>query len=100
MPAFEGCGPERGSPEMDALQFDLHDVLLGHALDAAFRTARCAAAVIEADHFRGRQEYADSFGLPMVLRYSFDGRRLVLELEYDAEEDARLAAAPAHAAAA
>ena len=89
-------GPAFDSYELDALQFDLQDMLVGNVFDAAFRIARCAGCVSGYTESRGSLDFIDSTGLPYRLVYSFDGQRLVLELEYDEHQDAALAALPLH----
>ena len=90
-------GPAFDSQELDALQFDLQDVLVGNVFDAAFRIARSAGCVNGYRESRGSQDFIDSTGMPYRLVHSFDGRRLVLELQYDGDEAADHAASPAHA---
>lgn len=89
-------GPAFDSHELDALQFDLQDVLVGNVFDAAFRIARSAGCVNGFRESRGTQDFIDSTGLPYRLVHSFDGQRLILELEYHEHEAAALAALPSH----
>jgi hypothetical protein len=90
-------GPAFDSHELDALQFDLQDVLVGSIFDAAFRIARSACCVNGYRESRGSRDFVDSTGLPYRLVHSFDGRRLVLELQYDESMDAIEALQLAHA---
>ena len=48
-------GPAFDSQELDALQFDLQDVLVGNVFDAAFRIARSAGCVNGYRESRGSQ---------------------------------------------
>ena len=98
-----GARAEQGSAfdseELDALQFDLQDVLVGNVFDAAFRIARSAGCVNGYTVSRGSQDFIDSTGVSYRLVHLFDGRRLVLELQYDGDEAADHAAIPAYASA-
>ena len=89
-------GPAFDSQELDALQFDIEEMLLGRIFDAAFRIARSGACVVGADRFAGSQEFPDSTGVPYRLHYAFDGRRLTLELQYHEYEESARAAHPLH----
>ena len=98
-----GAHAEEGRPfddqELDQLQSDVCEILVENLFDAAFRAARASMTISRDEQFRGSQEFCDSSGIPFRLNFSYDGHRLVLELEYDEDEDAARVAQPPHESA-
>ncbi|MCC6212171.1 MAG: hypothetical protein IT513_14125 [Burkholderiales bacterium] len=73
-------GPAFESDELEVLQVDLQEEVLGQMCDALFRIARSACCVIGTTHIGGSQEFFDLWDDRVRLLYAFDGRRLVMEL--------------------
>lgn len=73
-------GPAFASDELEVLQFDLNDVVVGQMCDALFRIARSAECVAGIKQFAGSQEFDDLWDERLRLLYAFDGQRLVIEV--------------------
>ena len=69
----------REAVDLNGLEFDLDDIVVGNMCDALFRIAR-AAAMVGRGMFASSQEFVDSSGLDFRLLYTFDGTRLLIEL--------------------